>query len=55
MLSNEELYNIKGGSVSLTGSLLTGILGIVNKIFELGRAVGSGVRRVHDKNICSYN
>ncbi len=53
MLSREELYNVKGGGISITASLINNVLAVANKIFELGRTVGSTVRRIYEKNICS--
>ncbi len=53
MLSNKELYLVKGGSISITASLISNVLAVANRIYELGRTVGTIVRRIYDKNICS--
>ena len=53
MLSNKELYLVKGGSISITASLISNVLAVANRIYELGRTVGTIVRRIYDKNICN--
>ena len=50
MLSKEELYSIKGGSVS--AALLNAISRIISTLYNLGQSVGSALRRARDKNYC---
>lgn len=49
-LKNEELLKIIGGSVSaaMIASLVRGI----NALLDLGRSLGSAIRRVKERNIC---
>lgn len=53
MLSNEELMEIKGGSV--TGALVSALVTLMNSIFDLGRSLGSSIKRVVSKKYCKMN
>lgn len=50
-LSKDELKNIIGGSISasMIGYLVRGI----NSILDLGRSLGSAIRRVQSGRLCS--
>ena len=52
-LQKEELLNIQGGS--LTGTLITALLKGVSSIFDLGRSLGSAIRRIKYNNVCSIS
>lgn len=49
MLNNEELMQVKGGA---NASLVTAIVSIFTKLYSLGQAMGSAIRRSYDKNYC---
>jgi len=49
-LQNKDLYELQGGSMS--ASLLNAIARAANTILELGRAVGSAIRRMYSRNYC---
>lgn len=49
-LNKQELLLIDGGGVS--GTLISSITKGVTFIFELGKSLGSAVRRIVGKNIC---
>ncbi len=49
-LKEIELYEIKGGAVSAT--LLNSMARIISTVLELGRTVGSSIRRIYSKNYC---
>lgn len=49
-LNNEELYNIRGGSIS--GTLINAIVRGINAILDLGRSLGNAIRRISSNNIC---
>ena len=49
-LNNKELINIIGGGIS--GSLFAVISKAVNSILEVGRALGSALRRMFKKRYC---
>lgn len=49
-LEEIELYQIRGGAVSAT--LLNSIARIITTVLDLGRTVGSSIRRIYSKNYC---
>lgn len=51
-MKKEELLQIVGG-VSITGTLLTSIYKVGNLVFEIGRSLGSAIRRVSGGSMCS--
>lgn len=49
-LNEQELIKIQGGAISAT--LLNAVSRAVSTILELGRTVGSAIRRIYSKNYC---
>ncbi len=49
-LNDEQLTRIDGGAV--TASLLNAISRVVDTILEIGRTVGSAIRRLYNGNFC---
>lgn len=49
-LSEEELNKIYGGAIS--AALLNAFSRAISTILELGRTVGSSIRRFYSKNYC---
>ena len=49
-LSNNELVCINGGGIS--GTLISSITRGINTILDLGRSLGSAIRRIGSRNIC---
>jgi len=49
-LNNEELVKVSGGAIS--GTVLQYISKLATTIFDIGRALGSTIRRVQSDNIC---
>lgn len=49
-LSEQELKKIYGGAIS--ASLLNAFSRAMSTILELGRTVGSSIRRLYNKNYC---
>lgn len=50
-MKKEELLQIVGG-VSITGTLLNSIYKVGNMIFEVGRSLGSAIRRAIGGKMC---
>ena len=50
MLNNEELKNIEGGGI--TASWMSAISKSINSILELGRSLGSAIRRIQTGRLC---
>ena len=53
-LSKEELKNIDGGS-SITGSLITAFIEGIKTVRSLGRSLGSSIRRLKEKKLCTIS
>lgn len=49
-ITNESLKDIQGGAISAT--LLTGIVRGVNTILDLGRSLGTIIRRIQTGRLC---
>lgn len=52
VLNNNELYEIEGG-INISGTLVKSISGLVDTIFNLGRNLGSSIRRIGSNKMCS--
>ena len=52
-LTKEEAVQIYGG-VNLSGTIVTAFLKGIDIILELGRNLGSAIRRIQDHNVCPY-
>lgn len=50
----QETYDVIGG-ISITAALFNGLTSAVSKIFELGKSLGSALRRLTSGKICSLN
>ena len=50
-LNNEILMDIRGGAIS--GSFLSAIAKTINSLLNLGRSLGSAIRRIQNNSICS--
>lgn len=51
-LSKKELFSIYGGGFSLSGTLLNSIVRGINAVLELGRSIGSSIRRIQTNSVC---
>ena len=51
MLSKNELVQVKGGA-TITYSLINSLTKAVSTIFDLGRAIGSSLRRIVKNDFC---
>lgn len=49
-LTDQELFAIQGGAVS--AALLNAFARAVSTILDLGRTIGSAIRRMYSKNYC---
>ena len=49
-LNNNELMNIRGGSIS--GTLINALARGINTLLDLGRSLGNSIRRIQTKSIC---
>lgn len=51
-INNKELNLITGG-VSISGSLINSFSSAIAKILEVGRSLGTAIRRVANKKVCA--
>lgn len=51
-IEKEELYLIKGGGVSFTGTVLNALSTLTKTMLEVGRSLGSSLRRSLTNNLC---
>ena len=51
-LNTNELKEIKGGA-NITGTFVNSIVRGIEAILDLGRSLGSAIRRIGSNNICS--
>lgn len=51
IISENECKKIKAGSI--TGTLISAVTKVVSSIFDIGRALGSSIRRLTSKSSCS--
>ncbi len=49
-LEEQELFQIKGGAI--TATFFNSIARLINTVLDLGRTVGSSIRRIYSKNYC---
>lgn len=49
-LEEVELQSIRGGAI--TATLFNSIARLINTVLDLGRTVGSSIRRIYSKNYC---
>ena len=50
-LNKEELLEIRGG-INFSGSLISSFVKGINVLLDLGRSLGTAVRRIALNNIC---
>lgn len=52
-LNKEEMLEINGGSISITASFVNALTNAAETLLELGRSLGSSLRRIFESNSCS--
>lgn len=49
-LNEVELYQVQGGAI--TSTFLNSVARLITTVLDLGRTVGSSIRRIYSKNYC---
>lgn len=49
---SDELKDIKGGSTTISGTVMNGLVDLINLLYEAGKSAGSSIRRIVDGNLC---
>lgn len=52
-LTREQLATITGG-VNISGTFINAIIKGVNSFLDLGRSIGTAIRRIQTGNICKF-
>lgn len=52
-LNNKELMNIEGGASLLTATFLNAAARMISTIMDVGRSLGTSIRRITSGNTCS--
>ena len=52
-LKNDELKMIKAGA-GVTASFINAIMSGINSFLDIGRYLGSSIRRISSKNYCKF-
>ncbi len=53
-MNNEELLKIQAGSSTISSTVLNAVVRAINTLFELGKSLGSTIRRYKDNKLCDY-
>ncbi len=51
-LNEQQMYGIQGGGISINATLINAFARAISTILDLGRTVGSAIRRIYSKNYC---
>ena len=51
-LNNKKLDSIKGGTNTITGPIINALVSIINVLKDAGFALGSGIRRISEDDLC---
>lgn len=51
-LKSNDLIKIYGGDSLISSALLNAITKGLDALLEIGRSIGSAIRRMYDKNLC---
>ena len=52
LVEDEELVKINGGADTITGTVINAVVNLIKMLQEAGYALGSGIRRLSENNIC---
>lgn len=52
-LNNNELMDIMGGASTLTAAFLNAAARTIETVMDLGRSLGSAIRRIVNGKVCS--
>lgn len=52
IIKDVDLEKITGGASEVTGPIISAFVSIIELLQEAGRALGSGIRRISEDNLC---
>ena len=51
-IEDEKLDDIQGGTDPISGPIISAITAIIKLLQDAGHALGSGIRRISEDNLC---
>ena len=51
-LNRKEMLNVSGGALNITTTFLTALIRGVNSFMDVGRSLGTAIRRVTSNKVC---
>jgi len=51
-IKDEELNKISGGTNTITSGIINACTNLIKVLYSAGEGVGSGIRRIHDDDLC---
>ena len=51
-IKEENLGEIKGGNVSISGPIINAVVNVIKVIKDAGYSLGSGIRRISEDKLC---
>ena len=51
-LENNQLIKINGGATNISGAFLNSIGRAIDAIMDVGRSLGTAIRRIYSRNVC---
>ncbi len=55
IIKHDELMNINGGSVNFSGAILGSLVKGFNSFLDIGRSLGTSIRRLFSGSLCAIN
>lgn len=51
-IKENELMGVQGGGITVNATLINAFARAISTVLDLGRTVGSAIRRIYSKNYC---
>ena len=51
-IKENELFEVQGGGITVNATLINAFARAISTVLDLGRTVGSAIRRIYSKNYC---
>ncbi len=52
---DDKLVSLKGGTTNISSGMINSFTNIIKVIFEVGKSLGSSIRRIAEGNLCSLD
>ena len=51
-ISDEQLDNVYGGATTISGPIINAVVNVIKVLKDAGYALGSGIRRISENELC---